>query len=123
MLAHDFRTAWSSIRKSPVLSALIVAAIAVGIGVAMTSLTIYHMLSRDPIPEKSDQLYRVQLDNWDPDSPFFEGGDGEPPGPPFWLTYQDAMALLESDIPRAHTANYRSGAVLETDDPEVAPVV
>ncbi len=123
MLAHDLRTAWSSIRKSPVLSALIVAAIAVGIGVAMTSLTIYHMLSRDPIPEKSDQLYRVQLDNWDPDSPFFEGGDGEPSGPPFWLTYQDAMALLESDIPRAHTANYRSGAVLETDDPEVAPEV
>jgi putative ABC transport system permease protein len=106
-----------------VLSLLIVAAIAVGIGVAMTSLTIYHMLSRDPIPEKSDQLFRVQLDSWDPDSPFFEGGDGEPSGPPFWLTYQDAMALLESDIPKAHTANYRSGAVLETGDPDVAPAV
>ncbi len=122
MFAHHLRTAWTSVRRSPVLSILIVAAIAVGIGVSITGLTIYHMLARDPIPQKSDQLFRVQLDSWDPDSPFFEGGD-EPSGPPFWLTYQDAMALLESDIPKAHAANYRSAAVLESDNPSVAPDV
>ncbi len=123
MFAHHLRTAWASICRSPILSMLIVAAIAVGIGVSITSLTIYHMLARNPIPQKSDQLFRVQLDSWDPDSPFFEGGDGEPPGPPFWLTYQDAMALLESDIPLRHTANYRSASVVETGEPGSTPEI
>jgi len=39
-----------------------VLAIALGIGASMTTLTVYHVLSADPIPGKSDRLFYVQLD-------------------------------------------------------------
>ncbi|MFT4247174.1 MAG: ABC transporter permease [Pseudomonas sp.] len=44
------------------LTALMVLAIALGIGASMTALTVFHVLSGDPIPGKSDRLFHVQLD-------------------------------------------------------------
>src|SRR5690606_41439262 len=45
-----------SIRKNPVLSALMVAAIAVGISACMTILNINYVMSGNPIPHRSDVL-------------------------------------------------------------------
>ncbi|KAI1691051.1 macB-like periplasmic core domain-containing protein [Ditylenchus destructor] len=39
-----------------------VVAIALGIGASMTTLTVFHVLSGDPIPDKSDRLFYVQVD-------------------------------------------------------------
>ena len=39
------------------LTALMVLAIALGIGASMTTLTVLHVLSGDPIPHKSDRLF------------------------------------------------------------------
>ena len=43
------------------LTALMVLAIALGIGATMTTLTVFHVLSGDPIPQKSGRLFYVQL--------------------------------------------------------------
>ena len=48
--------------RSPMLSALMVLALGLGIGACMTTLTVYHVLSGDPIPAKSARLFNVQLD-------------------------------------------------------------
>lgn len=120
MFSYHLRLAWLSIRRSPVLAALMVLAVGVGVGVCTTMLTVYHLMSGDPIPSKSDQLFRVQLDSWAADDPFYEGDNGET-GPPFWMTYIDSMALLESDIPTRQAAMYRTGAIVEPANPEVAP--
>ena len=54
MFAYYFDLALRSFKRNPVLTALMVLAIALGIGASMTTLTVFHMLSGDPIPRKSD---------------------------------------------------------------------
>lgn len=62
MFAYYSRLALRSFRRNKVLTALMVLAIALGIGACMTTLTVFKVLSGDPIPEKSDRLFYVQLD-------------------------------------------------------------
>jgi putative ABC transport system permease protein len=71
-----------------------VIAIAFGIGASMTTLTVMHVLSADPIPGHSEDLYYVQLQP--------RKAAGYVPGdqPPTQLTRRDAEALL-----RAHRAD------------------
>lgn len=62
MIAYYFDLALRSFRRNKALTALMVVAIALGIGASMTTLTVFHVLSGDPIPQKSSQLFFVQLD-------------------------------------------------------------
>ena len=62
MFAYYARLAVRSFRRNKVLTALMVVAIALGIGASMTTLTVFHVLSGDPIPGKSDRLFYVQVD-------------------------------------------------------------
>jgi putative ABC transport system permease protein len=55
-----------SIRSNPILSGLMVAAIATGIGACMTIANIEYIMGSNPIPHRSDVLFYVQLDGWDP---------------------------------------------------------
>ena len=88
MLAHEFELAWRSLRRNRVLTLLMVLAIGLGIGAAMTTLTVVHVLGADPLPGRSDNLYIVHLD------PLEQRGyvPGEEPGDQ--LTRTDAEALL-----------------------------
>ena len=64
MLLYNVRLAWKSVQRYPVLSALILLGIALGVGVSTTFITAYHVLARDPVPGKSDSLYYVRMDSW-----------------------------------------------------------
>jgi putative ABC transport system permease protein len=119
MFAYNTRLAWLSIRRNPVISSLMVAAVGIGIGVCMTMLSIYHVMSGDPIPEKSDVLYRVQFDAWDPAEPWGMGEDG--PDAPTLMTYTDAVALMESDIATHQSAMYRSYMTVQPENKDLAP--
>jgi putative ABC transport system permease protein len=79
-----------SLRRNRVLTALMVVAIALGIGASMTTLTVLYLLSGNPIPSKSDRLYHVQLDA--------AGKQGFTPGaePDDQVTRFDAEALLRA---------------------------
>jgi putative ABC transport system permease protein len=61
MFGYYFELAVRSLKRNPVLTALMVLAIAVGIGTSMTTLTVMHLLSGDPMPHKSDKLFYVQI--------------------------------------------------------------
>ena len=88
MFAYYFNLALRSFRRNKALTVLMVLAIALGIGTSMTTLTIFHVLSGDPLPQKSDQLFYVQLDA--------ANMDGYSPGeePEEQLTRFDAEELL-----------------------------
>ncbi|WP_434030529.1 ABC transporter permease [[Pseudomonas] boreopolis] len=88
MLGYYANLALRSFRRNKVLTALMVLAIALGIGASMTTLTVFHMLSGDPIPSKSDRLFNVQLDP-QPIANYHEGEE-----PESQLTRYDAEALL-----------------------------
>jgi putative ABC transport system permease protein len=62
MFAYYLDLARRSLRRNAALTALMIIAIAFGVGASMTTLTVLHVLSVDPIPGKSQQLYYVQLD-------------------------------------------------------------
>lgn len=61
MLSHYLDLALRSLRRNPVLTLLMVLTTAIGVGAAMTTLSVYRMLSADPIPEKSARLFRVHV--------------------------------------------------------------
>lgn len=112
MLTYYFRLALKSLRRTPVVAALMIGAIALGVGVCITTLTVYRLMSGNPIEHRNDVLYSVTLDNWDPNSPW---DDKRPELPPSELTYRDAMALQESDIPSRHVAMRKGSFVVEGD--------
>jgi putative ABC transport system permease protein len=62
MFGYYLQMALRSLKRNKALTALMVLAIALGIGASMTTLTVFHVLSGDPIPQKSDRLFYVQLD-------------------------------------------------------------
>ena len=95
MFAYDLRLALQSLKRHPGLSALMVLAIALGIAVCTMTFTVYHAMATNPIAWKSDQLYAVTLDTWDPTEPYNEK---EPELPPTLVTYRDATALQAAGI-------------------------
>lgn len=67
MIGYYLDMALHNTRRNKVLTALMVLAIAVGIGASMTTLTVMHLLSGDPLPGRSDTIFYPQVDA-NPDS-------------------------------------------------------
>ncbi|MEN5206994.1 ABC transporter permease [Stenotrophomonas terrae] len=88
MFSYYFKLALRSFGRNKILTALMVLAIALGIGAAMTTLTVFKVLSGDPIPQKSDRLFYVQLD------PGMREGYKAGEEPEMQLTRFDAETLL-----------------------------
>jgi putative ABC transport system permease protein len=116
MFGYYLRLALNSIRRTPVLSILMVSAIALGIGACMTTITVNYMMSANPIPHKSDQLFYVRVDNWDPN--FGWGDDGDAPNQ---VTWTDATNLTEAGKAFRQSAMTRSGGVLEPENKDIKP--
>lgn len=110
MFKYNIKLAFMSMRRNPVLTGLMVAAVAVGIGVSMTTLSVYHMMSSNPIPQKSDVLVAVTLDSWNPLRPF---DDDEPERAPHQLTFHDAERLVALAGGKRQTAMFESSLIIE----------
>ena len=65
LFAYYLRLALRSFRRDKINTALIVLALAIGVGACTTTMTVFHILSRDPIPGKSQRLFHPQLDSED----------------------------------------------------------
>ncbi len=116
MFVHYLDLAWRSLKRTPLVSGLMVLAIAVGIGITMTSLSVYHMMSMDPIPEKSDTLFAVQLNTMDEGNQWWTDDDL-----PQQITYKDAMALYKADIPAKKVPMMRTGFTVHMNNDQVKP--
>ena len=90
MFTYYLDLAARSLKKNVALTILMVVAIAFGVGASMTTLTVLHILSADPMPGKSQHLYYVQLDA--------AKAAGLKPGdePEDQVTRRDAEALLRA---------------------------
>lgn len=120
MFSYYIKLAALSVRRNPVLSTLMMMAIAVGIGAFMTMLTVHHMMSSNPIWWKNDVLFNVGVDTWDPNQPYFED---RPELPPEQLTYRDAKALQDSDIPTYKSYMFKTAGVIQPANEEIAPFI
>lgn len=117
MFSYYLRLALKSIKRNPILSALMVTAIALGIGSSMTTITVNYLMSSDPIPEKSAQLFHVQVDSWDPNEPFDDDNDN----PPSQLTWTEATNLMQAKKALRQTAIAKSGGIIEPTNEQENP--
>lgn len=93
MFAYYLQMAWLSLKRSPILTALMVLAIGLGIGASMTMLTVLNVMTRDPLPGRSAHIYRPHLNPLPLDYHYKPGTVG---GPTTALTWPDAKALLDA---------------------------
>jgi putative ABC transport system permease protein len=108
VLAYNTRIATKSLKRNPVLTAIIIVGIALGICASTTFTTVRHMFARDPLPGKSDKVFYVRMDNWDPASPYPSSDNGPRnahPLPPT-LAFRDVTELMRSNIPARQTPSY-----------------
>jgi putative ABC transport system permease protein len=110
MFKYNIKLALKSMRRNPIMTALMVAAIAVGIGVSMTTLTVFYMMSSNPIPEKSDVLFAITIDSWNPLRSFDED---EPERAPHQVTFHDAERLMALGKGKRQTAMFESSLIIE----------
>jgi len=118
MFKYNVKLALKSMRRNPIMTSLMIAAIAVGIGVSMTTLTVYYLMSSNPIPSKSNELFAVTLDSWSPLRPF---DDDRPERAPHQVTFRDAERLVELGAAKRQTAMFESSLVIEPVDGQGLP--
>lgn len=116
MFSYYLKLALLSCKRTWGMTLLMVLAIALGIGAAMTTVTVNYLMSANPIPQKSDQLFYVQLDNWEPNNPFFDNGD-----PPDQLTYRDATYLWQAKKAPRQVIMSGMAAVVEPKHKDALP--
>lgn len=119
MFSYYLKLALRSLRRNVVLTLLMIAAIGVGIGASMTTLTVFRAMAGDPIPEKSHQLFAVQIDNWGPKNSGAHFGDSE--HLQTQIAYTDAVGLMNARQGRRQTALYSTGGALIPPDPRLLP--
>ncbi|MFC5579513.1 ABC transporter permease [Rhodanobacter terrae] len=99
MFGYYLDLALRSLKRNKVLTALMVLSLALGIGASITTLTVFRLLSGDPLPQRSAQLFYPQLDPYPRDQPFSRSGKM-----PWLMTYVDAMNLVRARKAERQTA-------------------
>ena len=117
MFTYYLRLAWISILRHWGLSLVMICAIGLGIGAAMTTITVNYLMSANPIPHKSEQLFYVQLDSWDVNDPFDEGIN-----PPDQLTYTDSTNLMKANKAFRQNVQAQAYGVIEPEDADLLPI-
>lgn len=118
MFGYMIRIALLSLRRNPVLSTLLVAAIALGVAVSTAFVTVHYVYSGNPIPSKSDRLFYVQMDSWDPNSPY---SNRNPELPPEQITYRDMQGIMTSEIPTYQSGMFVASLTVHPSEAEQRP--
>jgi putative ABC transport system permease protein len=114
MFAYYLRLGFRSLRRNPVLTALMVLTLGIGIAASMSTLTVLVIMSGNPIPAKSDRLFVPILDN----NPADFAADAKPPDQ---MSYVDATNLLAQHHARRQTAIYGIQPYVESGRKDLPP--
>ncbi len=106
-----------SIKRTPFVSGLMVLALAAGVGLTITMLSVYLQLSNNPAAGLKVQPYAVQLQTQP---------EGRETG--YWgafrqVTYRDAYALTHSDTDATKLMMFKSSFAVKTENPTTKPVM
>ncbi|WP_266159969.1 ABC transporter permease [Dyella silvatica] len=111
MFSYYFQLGLRSLRRNPLLTALMVMAIGFGVAASMTTWSVFRVTSGNPIPQKSSSLFIAQVDN-------YGQGNNDAGEPLPWLTYTDAMALMHAHQAKRQTALYAIATSAVPADPQ-----
>ena len=104
-----------SLRRNPYLTALMVLTLAIGVAASVSTLTILHAMSGDPIPGKSERLFVPQFD-LNPKEGYIPGADDVD----MQMSYIDANNLLRSGQGERRSALYGVSMPLEPPRSDIA---
>ena len=116
MFAYYFKLGLRSLRRNPALTALMIITLAVGVAASVSTMTILHMMSSDPIPQKSARLFVPLIDNATLDA----YTPGDKPND-IQITYQDAQNMLKSGQGVRRTALYGIAAPIQPPRTDIPP--
>jgi putative ABC transport system permease protein len=112
MFSYYFKLGLRSLRRNPALTALMVLTLAIGVAASVSTLTILHVMSSNPIPQKSERLFVPVVDNgplkgYNPaDTDSKDNGDTQ-------LTYVDAMNMLKNGYGERRSVMYGISTPIE----------
>ena len=114
MFSYYFKLGVRSLRRNPALTALMVLTLAIGVAASVSTLTILHMMSGDPIPHKSDRLFVpifdvAPLEGYNPGEKLDENQ----------VTYKDVVNLLKSGQGERRTGLYGIAGPIEPPKKEL----
>lgn len=114
MFSYYLRLGFRSLRRNPILTALMVLTLGIGIAASMSTLTVLTILSGNPIPDKSDRLVVPLLDN----NPADFAADAKLPKQ---MSYIDATNLLAQHHAKYQTAIYGFEPYIESGRKDLPP--
>ena len=100
MFTYYFNLGMRSLSRNVAITGLMILLIAVGVAGSITTYSLLSVLSADPLPLKSHQLFVAQIDNRGPNR-ITTGGEPDPE-----LTFQDVVALRANHEPIGQAAIY-----------------
>ncbi len=115
MFAYYLDLARRSLARNVGLTVLMIVAIAFGVGASMTTLTVLHVLAADPIPQKSHDLFEVQLD---PRKALGFKPDAEPPEQ---VTRLDGETLVRAGKAEHQALMTGGRAAIDAQRPDLPP--
>ena len=118
MFAYYFFLGVRSLRRNPVLTALMILTLAIGVAASVSTLTILHVMSSNPIPHKSDRLLVPVIDNGGLEG--FNPQAKERSDPQ--STYTDVSNWLKDGKGERRAALYGISALIEPDRKDL-PVI
>jgi putative ABC transport system permease protein len=116
MLRYYLALSLKNISRQKNLSALISMTLGLGIAACMITYSLIHLMSKDPLPNKSDSVYHIQLDNWNLNSAAI------PPNlPPEEVTWRDAMNIVHAKQAKFQAAHALTWGMVTPEDKNVPP--
>ncbi|MCF2857674.1 FtsX-like permease family protein [Pseudoalteromonas sp. SMS1] len=89
-----------NIKRTPLFFSLVILTLSIGIGTLLANLSMLSLMSKDPIPGKSEQIFSVNMNTY--------AGANNTFGSMHVLRYSDAKAILDSKVANNATMHYSS---------------
>jgi putative ABC transport system permease protein len=116
MYVYYLALSLKSISRQKSLSLLISTTLGIGIAACMITYSLIHLMSKDPLPNKSEKVYHIQLDNWDLNSAAIP-----PDLPPEEVTWRDAMNIVHAKQAKYQAAHAITWGMVTPTDKHIPP--
>jgi putative ABC transport system permease protein len=120
MFSYYFKLGVRSLRRNPALTALMILTLAIGVAASVSTITILHVMSSNPIPQKSERLFVPLIDNGPLEG--YNPADADSSGNNDQMSYIDAMNLLKGGHGERRTAIYGISAPIEPARKDLAVI-
>nr|WP_293748840.1 ABC transporter permease [uncultured Paraglaciecola sp.] len=116
MLQYYFKLSLKNISRQKGLSVLISTTLGLGIAACMITYSLIHLMSKDPLPNKSERVFHIQFDNWQLGLAAIA-----PDLPPDEVTWRDAMNIVHAKQAKYQAANAITWGMVTPADKNIPP--